>query len=296
MYQAWLFPPDGSPPLDLNPPDQDWWSLKANSGLGSPPIELIKKDNPAGGVIVEGSRDLERNILWPFRMRSATHLGLLEVWRRNEYLITMTKRLGPARLRLLRPDGTAREILVYYSSGLEGEPGDGTWLEVTAVINFLAPDPYWRDVRTVVEEFREEAAVDYLDPYPSLSSGRVLGAVELVNDGHRQVWPTWRVRGPLTSLTAANNTTGRTFTFAHTLADGEVATISSRPIQVRGPAGENLTSALGLTAGGGKPWWLDPRRTSSVTFTAAGSAPDSAEGADDGTRIWLEYPIEYNTA
>ncbi|MEV1315374.1 hypothetical protein AB0J14_04735 [Micromonospora arborensis] len=296
VYRALWYPPDGSDPLDLNPPDREWWSLKANSGLGAVPVDLITTENPDGGVVVEFTRPRERTILWPMRMRSATHLGLLAAWRHVQYQITQTRDLGPARLRLQRPDGSEREILAHYSSGLEGEPGDGTWLEVTAVINLLCPDPFWRDTRTINMEFRDEPDPDYLDPYPSVGSGQTLGNVEVPNIGHRAAWPTWTIRGPMTSLTASNNTRGQSFTLTHTLAEGELLTISSRPIQVRGPGGANLAGALNLAGGGGKPWRLDARKTSDITFAAIGSAPDSAPDADDGTRIWLSYPIDYETA
>lgn len=296
VYRALWYPPDGSDPLDLNPAGKEWWSLKANSGLGAVPVDLVTTDNPDGGVIVEFTRDRERTILWPVRMRSATHLGLLAVWRNVVDRITQTKILGPGRLRIERPDGTAREILCHYSSGLEGDPDNGTWLEVTAVINLLCPDPYWRDTRTIAVEFRDEPDPDFLAPYPSVASGRTLGAVELYNMGHRAVWPTWTIRGPMTGLTASNDTRGESFTLTYPLADGEVATISSRPIQVRGPGGSNLVNNLGLLAGGGKPWRLDARKTSDVTFSMSGAQPDSVPGANDGTRIWLSYPIDYETA
>ncbi|MEU7590643.1 hypothetical protein AB0A95_30675 [Micromonospora sp. NPDC049230] len=296
VYRALWYPPDGGAPMDLNPPDEDWWSLKANAGLGAVPVDLVTTPNPDGGVIVESTRPKERTILWPMRMRSTTHLGLLKAWRHVQHQITQTRDYGPARLRLQRPDGTEREILCHYSSGLEGDPDDGTWLEVTAVINLLCPDPFWRDTRGVTMEFADEPEPDYLAPYPSIGSGQTLGTVDVPNIGHRAAWPEWTIRGPLTSLTASNDTRGQSFTLTYALAAGEVATISSRPIQVRGPGGANLVGALGLAGGGGKPWRLDGRRTSKVTFAAVGSAPDSAPGADDGTRIWLSYPIDYESA
>lgn len=296
VYRALWYPPDGSDPLDLNPPDQEWWSLKANAGLGAVPVDLISTENPDGGVIVEFTRPRERTILWPMRMHSSTHLGLLKAWRHVQHQITQTRDLGPARLRLLRPDGSDREILCHYSSGLEGDPGDGTWLDVTAVINLLCPDPFWRDVRDATYEFREEPASDFLSPYPAISSGQVLGKVEITNAGHRRAWPTWKIRGPMTSLTASNDTRGETFTLDHALAAGEIATISSRPLQVRGPGGVNLINKLGLTTGGGRPWRVDARSVTSLTFTVTGSEADSSPSEPDGTRIWLSYPIDYETA
>jgi hypothetical protein len=296
VYRALWFPPDGSDPIDLNPPDQEWWSLKANSGLGAVPVDLITTDNPDGGVLVEFTRPRERTILWPLRMRSTTHLGLLAVWRNLVHKITQTKDYGPARLRLIRPDGSEREILAHYSSGLEGEPGDGTWLEVTAVVNLLCPDPYWRDTRTITAEFRDEVDPDYLSPYPSIASGRTLGAAQLVNVGHRATWPTWTIRGPMTSLTASNDDRGEEFTLTAALAAGQVATISSRPLRVRGPGGANLIGGLNLIGGGGKPWRIDARKTTAITLSIAGAQPDSAPDADDGTRVWLTYPIDHETA
>jgi hypothetical protein len=259
-------------------------------------VDLVTVDNPDGGVIVEATRVKERTILWPIRVRATQHLRLLEVWRELAYRITQTRDLGGGWLELQRPDGSRRRILAYYASGLEGEPEDGTWLQVTAVLHLMCPDPFWRDAETVNLEFRDEVGVDYLDPYPSYSSGRVLGAAELPNTGHRAAWPSWRIRGPMTALTATNQTRDETFTLTHTLAAGEYATISSRPIQVRGDADENLVGALGLLAGGGKPWRLDPRKTSRALFAVSGSDADSAPGADDGTRLWLSYPIDYETA
>lgn len=297
VYRPQWWAPDGTL-LDLNPPGADWWSLKGNAGLGAPPLDLITTDNPGGGVIVEASRPRERTILWPIRMRSDTHLGLLEVWRTVTHLITQTADLGrPGELRIRRPDGSERRIEAWYQSGLEGDPEDGAWLQVTAVINFLCPDPYWRDTRQMIAEFRDEAAdLDYLAPYPSVSSGRVIGAAKLTNVGQRATWPTWTIRGPMTALTATNLTRGQSFTLTHTLTAGQTVTISSRPIKVRGPGDTNLINALGLVSGGGKPWRLDPLTTSDVMLSVAGSQPDSTPDADDGTRLWLTAPIEYKTA
>lgn len=295
VYLAEWTAPDGTV-LDLNPAGQTWWSLRGNAGLGAVPVEHITVNDPGGGVIVEGTRVRERTVLWPLRMRATTHLGLIETWRRITGLFTQTRDLGPGRLTVYRPDGTAREILAYYASGLEVEPEDGAWLQVTPVINLLCPDPFWRSTTEVVKEYREADRPTYLDPYMTVSSGRVFGATTLTNDGARPVWPSWRIRGPMTAITATNTTRGEAFTLTHTLAAGDELTISGRPIQIRGPAGENLIAGLDLVGGGGKPWRLDPRTESQITFAVTGSAEDSAPGADDGTRLWLTYSIDYETA
>lgn len=295
-YQATWYAPDGVTVVDLTSPGSDFFSLKTITGLGATPVDHMTVDNPAGGVIVEGSRSLDRTILWPVRWRSTTHAGLIPPWRAAVWAFTQTRELGPGRLRITREDGTSREILAYYAGGLDGEPEDGVWLQFTGTIAFLCPDGFWYSPDSMVYEFREASGVDYLDPYPSISDGQVLGDVQLRNDGDRAAWPEWTIRGPLTSLTAENSTRGETFTFTSTLLTGETATITSRPIQVRSGAGANLVAALGLTTGGGKPWRLDPRTVSDVTFTAAGAAADSAPGADDGTRVWITYRTDHETA
>lgn len=295
VYLATWIAPDGTE-LDLNPhPDAGWFSLKANSGLGAVPVEHITTDNPDGGVIVEATRPKERTILWPIRMRSNTHLELLATMRNIADLFTQTRDLGAGRLRLTRQDGTSREILAWYSSGLEGEPEDGAWLQFTAVVNLLCPDPFWRSTTEIVQEYREGDRPAYLDPYMTVSSGRVFGTTTIPNDGARAVWPDWTIRGPMTELTATNHTRGEEFTVTHALTAGETLTITGRPIQVRGPADENLIAALDLAGGGGKPWRLDRRTVSDVEFSVTGSAPDTTPTSDDGTRVRLSYALDYET-
>lgn len=292
-YQALWYPPDGSEPIDLNPRGENWWSLKMISGLGVVPVDVITSESPYGGVKVDDVRERERVIQWPIRIRGTTHMEFVETWRFLSYKITQTRFLGPGKLVIRRPDGSRREIQAYHSSGLEGEPEEGMWLRATETITFLCPDGYWRDPTPVVLEFREEPMPNYLDPYPTLASGRQLGSVTVTNPGDRPVWPQWRIRGPLTSLTARNETRGEEFQFVAPLAKGEEATISGLPIQVRGPNGENWINALGLLSGRGKPWRLDPRTTSTIQFTATGAQADSEPGADDGTRLWLSWHVDY---
>lgn len=297
VYLATWYAPDGTV-LDLNPPwgSTAWHSLKANAGLGVVPVDHITTNNPAGGVVVEATRPRERTILWPLRMRSNDHLELLETLRFVSEKFTQTRELGAGTLRITRPDGTAREILAHYSSGLEGDPDEGVWLRVTAVVNLLCPDPFWRSIDTVVQEYKQATQPDYLDPYMTVASGRVFGDTTIPNNGDRAVWPNWTIRGPMTSLVATNNTRGESFTVTHTLLAGETLTITGRPIQVRGDADENLISALGLTAGGGKPWRVDRRTVSDVTFALTGGEADTTPTSDDGTRVRLSYSLDHETA
>lgn len=287
--------PDGTR-LNLNPDRDGFMSLQSVSGLGAVPHDLITSPSADGGVIVEHVRPKERTILWPLRMHADTHLEFLEIWYNVVDLFTQCRRYQrPGALILRRPNGQERTIPAWYASGLEQDAEDGAWTELTAVVNLLCPAPFWLDTTAVRQEWRQEAGTDYLNPYPSFGSGQVLGAASIVNDGVEAVWPTWTVRGPLTSLTAVNNTRGESFTLTYTLGRNETLTMSTRPIRVWGKTGEPARNALNLLAGG-IPWRLNAKATTDITFTASGSANESAPGEDDGTSIVLEFITKRETA
>lgn len=280
--------------LALNPPSDLHWTLRAVGGLGAPPVEHITTPAPDGGSIVDWTREKDRTILWPLRIMADTHMAYLEHWREVVDLITQTRRLGPGKLRITRPDGSAREIPALYSSGLEGDPDDGNWLRSTDVVNLLCPSPWWQATTATAIERYQAPQPDYLAPYPNISSGEILGQTTLVNPGQADAWPVWTIRGPMTQVTATNNTRGETFTITYTLARGETITITSRPIQIRGPASENLIAALSLPAG--RPWRLDAATSSDVVFSVIGAEAETTPGADDGTLIRLEFYPRYETA
>lgn len=273
---AWITPPDrngNTVEIPMNPPREQWFTLKDIAGLGVVPVDIVTTANPDGGVSVDLVRVKERAIVWPMRVRGRTNTEFLDKWRYLGNALAKTRRFGPGKLRLYRPDGTAREIEAYYQDGWGNEPHDGAWLEDTCPVSLLCPDPFWRDTEATVLEREYGTLVDYLDPYPNIGTGQVLGATTLLNAGQADVWPDWTITGPLTSLTAANTTRSQSFVLTYTLTAGQAITMSSRPIQVRGPAGQNLTSALNLPTG--KPWRLDSEWSSNVTFTAAGAGAGS---------------------
>lgn len=295
LFTPEWFAPD-STRLALNPNRAGFMSLRSVTGLGAAPVDIVSTDSADGGVIVEFVRPKERSIIWPLRIRGDTHLEFLEIWRGVVDLFTQCRRLKlPGRLRLTRPDGSAREIPAWYASGLEQDPGDAAWTEVTANVNLFCPSPWWQDVDPVEREWLQEGGTDYLNPYPSFGSGQVLGAAQMTNDGVVDAWPTWTIRGPLTSLTATNTTRGEAFTITKTLAVGQTMTMTTRPIQVRGPAGEQAISSLNLLTGG-IPWRLGAKQTTSITFVAAGAAAETSPGAGDGTSIKMSFPQRYETA
>jgi hypothetical protein len=286
---VWIAP-DGTT-LQLNPDfaeGAERFTVKRGvAGLGVAPVDVITTPALGGGVSVDFVRRREHTILWPLRIRGATHMEFLTEWRRCADLFAQTSERGPGRFRIRRPDGTEREAVCWYAGGLEQEPDEGAWLTLTPVVKLLVPSGLWRSTTQTEFSATQESTADYLAPYPSIGSGTVIGAATLRNNGIAPAWPEWEIRGPMTQLTATNNTRGQSFVLTHTLAAGEVATLRTRPLEVTGPAGQNLKGSLNLLAGG-KPWRIDPGQ-SSVQFTVAGAVAESEPDAGDGTRIVLRY-------
>jgi hypothetical protein len=294
IYDPVWIAPDGTE-LPLNPPGSDFFSLRAVGGLGAVAVDIVTTEAAEGGTVVDGVRTKSRAIAWPLRIRGATHLEFLTRWRTVVDLFVQTRRLGPGRLRITRPDGTRREILAYYQAGLEGDPDDGLWTRASPVVGLYCPDGLWRDVDPTVREWRQEAGQDYLNPFPSFSAGQVIGAASLRNDGRADAWPTWTIRGPMTSLIAANLRRAETFTLTYALGAGQTMTMTTQPVQVRGPGGVQAVSALNLLDGG-IPWRVDARAVTDIQFTASGTAPDSSPGANDGTLIRAEFVQKHETS
>lgn len=295
-------PPSGIPqPADPGRPEAVWiapdgteiqltsdrelhFTLDSVTGWGAAPISLVADPHPRGGTRVRHIQPQPRTITWPLRIRATTHMELVAGWRDLATRFTQTRRLGPGLLRIMRPDGTAREILAYYQAGFAGEPGQGhTW--DTAVLSLYCEDPYWRAVAPVSTLYSNGATVSYLDPYLTVSPSSVLGATTAVNAGDVEAWPAWTIVGPASQVQATNSTTGEAFTLSATLLAGETATISTDPPTVRGPAGQNWTGNLDWPSA--VLWALQPG-LNNVDFTVSGAAA--------GTQITLSYTPRYETA
>ncbi|MFC4146618.1 hypothetical protein ACFO0M_10155 [Micromonospora mangrovi] len=259
----------------------DGWS----NVVGAAPIIIVAYPHPRGGTRVGHVQPQPRTMTLPVRVRADTHMELVGGWRDFVRPIVATRRLGPGKLRILRPDGSAREIECYYQGGIEGEPGQG-WLYDTAVLSLYCPDPYWRDVTPESIPYAYAGApVSYLSPYLTVSPTSVLGVATATNAGDVEAWPEWTIVGPATSVVATNHTTGESFTLTGTLTAGQVATITTDPPTVRGPGDAIWTGKLSWP--GAVLWGLQPG-LNDVEFAVA--------GAGAGTSITLSYVPRYETA
>lgn len=285
---TWIAP-DGTE-VPLTTPGLGWYTLRGVAGTGAPPISIARDDHPDGGIRARHTQPLARLITWPLRVHGPDPDTFAERWRYLVTKITQTDRLGPGTLRIQRPNGTEREILALYEAGLNGEPGQD-FHAASPILTLLCEDPHWRDTvtQTVVREFG--AGVPFLDPYPTVSSGSVLGATTVFNPGDVKAKPVWTIDGPASLITATNNTTGEEFVLdpdfdGHgDLLLGEQITITTDPPAVRFENGDNWTGALNWP--GAVLWGLEPG-DNDIEFTLA--------DAGAGSRIQLSYVARYKTA
>lgn len=281
--QAVWIAPDGTE-WQLTSDNELHFTLNAVTGWGAAPVRIVADAHPRGGTLVRHIQPQARTITWPIRVRADTHVELVAGWRAIARAFTMTRRLGPGTLRVMRPDGDAREIRAYYEAGFDGEPGQGHTYD-TAVLSLYCEDPFWSAVAPVRTLYTNGAAVSYLDPYLTVSPSSVLGAATAVNAGDVEAWPAWTIVGPASQVQATNSTTNETFRLTATLLAGETATITTDPPTVRGPAGQNWTGHLDWP--GAVLWALQPG-LNDVDFAVS--------GAEAGTQIALSYTPRYETA
>jgi hypothetical protein len=285
--------PDGVEwPLSTTTADIGWFTTNAIGGWGAAPITIVPDPVARGGETVRHVRANPRRLTWPLHIHGedvdgyVTHMLFVQRYRALLRAITMTThRRRPGIMRVARPDGSAREIDVWYEDGLGGEPGEN-WVFANPVITLYCPDGYWRDTQPqTVTRRNSGTAVPYLTNYPTVSSSQVLGATTVNNSGEVEAWPVWTLTGPAAGLTATNHTTDQMFALTAPLAAGQTLTITTNRPTVRGPAGENLVGALDWPAS--ELWPLAPG-DNAVDFQVA--------GASTGTEITLTYYPRYEAA
>lgn len=264
-----------------------WFTLAEGvSGLGAASYTLTTDAQPRGGARLRHAQPQPRTIIWPLHVYGHTHLEYLERWRELATAFTRTLRRGrdgrrtPGVLTIARPDGSSRSVSVYYQAGFEGQGKRGSGiLSDSVALALWCEDPYWQDAVAVTVHREAGSMVDFLAPYPSVSSSQVLGESVVDNPGDAVVWPEWVVTGPASLIRFTNETSGETFALAPSavghgpLAAGEQVTVRTDPPQVRFQDGANWSAALDWPAA--VLWGLEPGENL-ITFQLDGSGPGSA--------------------
>lgn len=272
-----------------------WFTLADGiDGLDAAPYELAMDPHPRGGSRMRHAQPQARDIVWPLMVHGASYLEFRQRWRDLARAFTRTLRDGPGILEIARPDGVRRRINVRYREGFKGlgEQGAGR-VDDVAVISLVAEDPYWWDPVPVIVHREHAVGASFFDPFPTISSGQVLGDTTVTNPGDIVVWPEWTITGPASGVTFVNVGTGQSFTLDPdatgidhgNLLEGEQVTISTDPPRVRYQDGSNWVGALNWPAA--QLWGLEPG-ANAVTFALSGSGPGSA--------VDLSFHPRYETA
>ncbi|MFF9279506.1 phage tail family protein [Streptomyces griseosporeus] len=281
----------------LTDTEAGWFTLAEGvSGLGAVTYDLTSDPQPRGGARLRHAQAQPRTIVWPLFVHGKDHLEFTARWRQLATAFTRTLRPdeGPGVLEIARPDGTRRQIRVYYQEGFEGQAKAGWGRDAdSAVISLWCEDPYWTDPVPVGVHRETGTLSSFFNPFPTVSSSQVLGATTVVNPGDTTVWPAWVVTGPASLITFTHQGTGESFTLnpnaaaiGHgNLLAGQTVTISTDPPQVRYQDGSNWVGALNWPTA--TLWGLAPG-DNAVSFTLAGAASGSA--------VDLSFNPRYETA
>lgn len=257
--------------------------------FGAPASDIIADPAAIGGSTVRGTYTPPRIGTLALYIEGAIDTEFLTRWRTLVSAFTSTKRLGPGRLRITRPNGSAREIFAYFDDGLKAPPGNQRYLD--SAVTLYCPDAYWRDTVATPLSRMYSVSSDLLSPYPSVSPSNTLGSTTLTNPGDADAYINWLISGPASSVIASRDDTGESWTLdiastAHgPLAVGEQATVQTEPPAVRGPNGEIWTAALNWPAA--DLWPLPPGDTP-ITFQILGAAV--------GSEIAATFYPRYDTA
>ncbi len=217
--------------LDAADREHDLPVVDPKEGAGMPPIELASELVPeqAGARFRHARHDVRVVDLTLAPRSFAGDPDEVRTKLRSLYRALDPVR-GAGRIRRIRPSGESRDLVCYYSGGLELEERDPAWQ--VAVATFRAFDPYWRDSSDALVTFGDANAFFPVLPL-EVSSEETLGATTVTNDGDVDTWPVWEVVGPGDNLRLINDTTGKVLELTAAggvaLAAGETITIDTRP-------------------------------------------------------------------
>ena len=225
--------------------------------FGSPPvdIEVVNSAGLTAGDIHGRARHLAKPVRWSINVAADTPDGLYQALQRLsravDPVVPGTNERRSCRLQVTRPDGTARQIVATYSTGLTAiTPETATINALRANLLFRCAEPYWASVEGseayVVFPITGTGAVatPFSDPGTLFSAANVpfngftstevenTASTTLTVQGDAQSWPLWRVQGAAASVEVINRATGRRWSWVGTLAPGQelvIDTLDSHP-------------------------------------------------------------------
>jgi hypothetical protein len=186
-------------------------------GLDMPPQEEFDTQLPGGGELANGRRWLARPFALPMVIAADTldGAGGLEQHRRA-LMSSFNPERGEGVFMVAYPGGERRYLNASYSSGLEaaewGRRGYPYRDGFTVMLKARDPFPYGDEKKVT---FRPPENYEFFAPPGDttnvfyISSSNTTGDETVVIDGEVDVWPEWRIKGPVSQVTLRNRDTGK---------------------------------------------------------------------------------------
>lgn len=213
-------------------------------GFGVAPAQVrIENSAGDGGVFRHAKRGV-RNLDIPVTVIGSDRADVQAKLRRLAKL-TQNNR-GPLVLEARYSDGETLSLETYYTGGAESQWGSNAGLIWCKwALSLQAPQPYWQS--TNLEQFTVTRGSTGRGLLPQLSklrisSSQALGTVLINNTGDVEMFPTYRIIGPITNLVVSSN--GSSFGFNEPLLAGEIIYVNTATGEVYDQSNQNRYDIL----------------------------------------------------
>lgn len=210
--------------------ERGWLVQPGAKGLDMPSYAMATDQSPGiDGYEVRQVRAEGKTITLPIAFWANDSRAAYKA-RRRALIRSLNPKRGQGTLTLTEPDGATRSIGVRYTDGMEGDESldaaGARWC-ITALV-FAVPSPYWNGGE-VTTEWKNGTGGDFYPFLPlTVGDSQVLGSVTVDNDGDDDAFPVWTIKGPATSATLTNVTTGQTLVLTRTLTASDTVVIDTR--------------------------------------------------------------------
>ncbi|MEV4041418.1 phage tail family protein [Streptomyces sp. NPDC049744] len=212
----------------------DWergWLLQPGAkGLDMPEYQVATDESPGiDGYEVRDVRAQGKTITLPIAFWANDSRQAYKA-RRRALINSLNPKRGVGVLTLTEPDGATRSIGAYYTGGLEGDESLDAAGERWCInaLTFGVPSPYWTGAE-VSHGFVAGSDAEFFPVLPvQVGDSQVLGEVTVDNVGDDVAYPVWTIKGPATSVTLTNHTTGQEITLTRTITGTDTIVIDTR--------------------------------------------------------------------
>lgn len=213
-------------------------------GFGVPPAQVRIENSAGDGGVFRHAKRAVRNLDIPITVIGTDRADVQTKLRR---LAKLTQnQAGPLAVEARYTDGEILRLETYYTGGAESQWGsDAGLVWCRWVLSLQAPQPYWQS--TNIEQFTVTRGSTGRGLLPQLSklrisSSQALGTILINNTGDVQMFPTYRIIGPITDLVISLN--GFSFGFNEPLLTGEIIYVNTETGEVYDQSNQNRYDIL----------------------------------------------------